>query len=86
MPTFDDLTLEEVEASLATLRARRRVLKQSGKVAERKIATLQRRRDRLMTQVQQLDTQIDALRRESGASAAAPVRRRGHRPKNPPVI
>ena len=86
MPTFDDLTLEEVEASLATLRARRRVLKQSGKVAERKIATLQRRRDRLVGLVKEIDTQIDTLRRDAEVTGDAPVRRRGRRPKNPPVI
>ncbi|MHB9134142.1 MAG: hypothetical protein ACYDBB_23985 [Armatimonadota bacterium] len=81
MPTIEEMSLEEVEATLAKLRDRRRTLKRSGKATERKIATLARRRERWLDRVREIDEQIEALRREAGVESAAPVRRRGRRPK-----
>jgi len=81
MPTIDEMNLEEVESVMAKLRDRRRTLKKSSKVAERKIGTLTRRRERLMERVREIDTQIDALRQEASAELPPVPRRRGRRPK-----
>jgi chromosome segregation ATPase len=80
MPTIDEMSLDEVEATLAKLRARRQVLRKTGKVAERKIVTLERRKQRLMSRVREIDDQIETLRHE--ATAEQPViKRRGRRSK-----
>jgi len=82
MPTIDEMSLDEVEATLAKLRDRRRTLKRSGKVAERKIGTLARRRERLMDRIRDIDSQIEALRREAAVEPVLMPRRRGRRPKS----
>lgn len=82
MPTIDEMNLEEVDAYMAKLRDRRRVLKQTGKASERKIATLARRRERLMVRVRGIEDQIETLRREISLAPVATPRRRGRRPKN----
>jgi len=81
MPAIDEMNLEEVETVLAQLRDRRRELKSTGKAALRKISTLERRRQRFMEKVREIDEQIEALRRESSLEQPAP-RRRGRRPKS----
>ena len=81
MPTIDEMNLEEVEAVMARLRDRRRTLKKTSKVAERKIGTLARRRERLMERVRDIDEQIDALRQEATLETPPAPRRRGRRPK-----
>jgi vacuolar-type H+-ATPase subunit D/Vma8 len=81
MPTIDEMNLEEVESVMAKLRDRRRTLKKTSKVAERKIGTLARRRERLMDRVREIDTQIDALRQEATLEMPPAPRRRGRRPK-----
>jgi predicted transcriptional regulator len=56
------MTLGEIDAAMAQMRARRKALKSSSKVTQRKIITLARRRERLMQQVNALDEQIVQLR------------------------
>jgi len=88
MPSIETMTLDELEATMVALRARRKVLKATNTVAQRKIVTLARRRERLMEQLQALDAQIDALRGETRASitpATPPARRRGRPPKVQPT-
>ncbi|MHB0936272.1 MAG: hypothetical protein ACYDCO_01560 [Armatimonadota bacterium] len=82
MPTIDEMNLEEVEAVMAKLRDRRRALKKTGKVAERKIGTLTRRRERLMERVREIDTQIEGLRHDATLEAPPAPRKRGRRPKS----
>jgi len=82
MPTIDEMNLEEVEAVMAKLRDRRRTLKKTGKVAERKIGTLTRRRERLMERVREIDNQIEGLRHESSLEVPPAPRKRGRRPKS----
>lgn len=82
MPTIDEMNLEEVEAVMAKLRERRRALKKSSKVAERKIGTLTRRRERLMDRVREIDEQIENLRREANMEVSPAPRRRGRRQKS----
>ncbi len=43
MPTIEEMSLEEVDAYMAKLRDRRKLLKRSGKATDRKVATLTRR-------------------------------------------
>ncbi|OPZ83443.1 MAG: hypothetical protein BWY76_02273 [bacterium ADurb.Bin429] len=77
---IETMTLEEIDAALATLRARRTALKAGVTVAQRKILTLARRRERLMQQVQALDAEICQLgggQQEPTAPARDP--RRSHR-------
>jgi len=81
MPAIEEMTLEEIDAQMAKLRERRRSLKKTGKVAEKKIATLERRRGRLIEQVRGIDAQIEVLRSEASAAPAAPCRR-GRSPKS----
>ena len=83
MPTVETMTLDEIDAALAALRARRKVLKATSIVAQRKIITLARRRERLMQQVHVLDEQIAQLRgvpQPVTETTTSPVRQRG-RPK-----
>jgi len=82
MPTIEEMNLEEVEAVMAKLRDRRRTLKKTGKVAERKIGTLTRRRERLMERVREVEAQIENLRHEASLEAPPPPRRRGRKPKS----
>ena len=83
MPTFDTMTLEEVEKTMEQLRSRRRTLKQSGKVTERKIGTLARRREHLMESVRVIDDNITALRQLLPVEPPVPPKkRRGRRPKS----
>jgi chromosome segregation ATPase len=81
MPAIQDMTIEEIEATMAQLRARKQALKKTGKVAERKIATLARRRERLMVKVNAIDDEIIALRNEMPTTPTEAPRRRGRRPK-----
>lgn len=62
MQSIDSLTLEQINDVMSQLRTRRNVLKSSNTTTQRKIATLTRRRERLFTQVNALDEQIDQLR------------------------
>ena len=85
MPTINTMSLEEVEAALAQLRTRRKTLKSSRTVAQRKIAVLARRRERLFQQIHGLEEQIQQLRAEVGnasAPSASTPRRRGRSPKS----
>ena len=82
MPVINEMNLDEVDAVMARLRERRRTLKKSGKVAERKILTLTRRRERLMERVGEVEDQIEALRREASLEVPVAPRRRGRRPKS----
>jgi len=82
MPTIEEMSIEEVDAYMAKLRDRRKILKKSGKANDRKIATLMRRRERLMERVHEIDESIEMLRREASLAPVAAPRRRGRRPKN----
>lgn len=82
MPTIEEMNLEEVDAFMAKLRDRRRTLKKSGKAIERKVATLTRRRERLLERVREVDDQIESLRRDLSLAPVPVPRRRGRRPKN----
>lgn len=62
MLSIETLTVSEINAKLARLRARRLALTASGNTTERKVATLMRRRERLMHKVGALDEQIAELR------------------------
>jgi len=86
MPTINELSLEEVDAAMAKLRERRRMLKKTGKAAERKIATLARRRERLLERVREVEDQIEALRREASFEAPPAPKRRGRRPKSAQIV
>jgi hypothetical protein len=80
MPTLETMTPDEIDAEMAQLRARRIALKSINTVAQRKIAVLARRRERLLLKVNALDAQITLLR--GGASAqslSAPAEKRGRR-------
>ncbi|MHB9129940.1 MAG: hypothetical protein ACYDBB_02485 [Armatimonadota bacterium] len=61
MPNQEMMTLDEIEAAMSQLRARRKALKTSNASAQRKILTLVHRRERLMQQVNALDEQIAGL-------------------------
>ena len=82
MPGIDEMTLEEIEATMAKLRDRRKSLKKTDKASVRKIATLQRRRSRLLEQLSAIESQIEALQRESRIQSASLPRKRGRRPKS----
>ena len=88
MPTVETMTLDEIDAALVALSARRKVLKATSTVAQRKIITLARRRERLMQQVNALDEQIVQLRGadQSPAPPAAlgPPRTAGRRSRPAP--
>ena len=86
MPTLEEMSLDEIEATMAQLRDRRRALKKTGKVAERKITTLANRRERLMERIRQFDAQIEELRREASLVPPVQPRRRGRRPKNASLV
>lgn len=80
MPNIEEMTLDQVDAALAQLRARRKALKASSTTAQRKILTLARRRERLMQQVDALDQQITQLRGNQHASSEpVPEQRRSRR-------
>lgn len=61
MQPIDMLSLEQIDSAMSQLRSRRNALKSTGAVVQRKIATLARRRERLIAQVNVLDEQIDQL-------------------------
>ena len=84
MPAFEEkLSLEEIDAQIAKFREMRRAVKKTGKVAERKIGTLERRRQRLVNQLAAIDAQIAALQREASLLPDTPApRRRGRKPKS----
>lgn len=82
MPVIEEMSLEEIRSFEKKLRERKRMLKKTGKVAERKIQTLARRRERFMDKIREIDAQIEALRTETVLTPAPIVRRRGRRPKN----
>lgn len=79
---FENMSKEELEAARNEIRERLRALKQTGKAAERKIATLARRRERYMDKVREIDSQIEELRGQIALGASLAPRRRGRRPKN----
>ncbi len=80
MPSIDTMTLDDISAEMAQLRARRKALKSSTTAAQRKIATLARRRERLLQQVSALDEQIAGLRGGPQAPPSpAPAVKRGRR-------
>lgn len=82
MTNIDAMSLEEIDAAIAQFRERRRALKKTGKAAERKIGTLERRRNRLVEQIRAIDAQIETLRQEASAAPVPVPRRRGRRPKS----
>jgi len=70
------MSLEELDATIAKLHARRQELKASSKGARRKIATLSRRRERLLDQIHALDVDIAQLRGETMATPEPSVQHR----------
>jgi chromosome segregation ATPase len=80
MSSLNTLSIEQIDAQLAELRAMKKQLRQTGKSAERKVNTLRRRRDRLMARVGEIDSQIAALSAQ-GAPATPAVRRPRGRPR-----
>ncbi len=82
MPTIDEMSIEEVDSAMMKLRERKRMLRKSGKTAERKIQTLARRRERFMDRIREIDAQIEALRAEAALTPAPAPKRRGRRPKS----
>jgi predicted ribosome quality control (RQC) complex YloA/Tae2 family protein len=85
MPTIDEMTLEEIEATMSRLRDRKRALRKTGKAAERRIMTLAKRRERFMDRVREIDQQIEELRREAALETPPAPKRRGRRPKSAQV-
>jgi predicted transcriptional regulator len=80
MSSMNTMTLDEIEAAMTQLRARRKVLKSSGASAQRKIVMLARRRERLMQQVDALDQQITQLRGgQQASSESQPEQQRSRR-------
>jgi len=80
MQRIDTMTLDQVDAELAQLRARRKALKASSTTAQRKILTLARRRERLMQQIDALDQQITQLRGgQQASSESQPEQQRSRR-------
>jgi DNA-binding transcriptional MerR regulator len=82
MAAHAGMSLEEIDAELAKLRELRQAFKKSTKVNQRKIATLERRKNRLVAQVQEIDKQIENLRHETNLEPAPVTHRRGRRPKS----
>ena len=84
MPTLDEYTsMDQIEAEMARLRALKRQFSKHSTVAERKIATLTRRRERLVAQLAEIDDVITRLRQEVNVNVTPPTgRRRGRRPKS----
>lgn len=82
MPTIDEMSLEEIEATMARLRDRKRALRKGGKAAERRILTLAKRRERFMDRVREIDSQIEELRREAALETPPVPKRRGRKPKS----
>ncbi|MHB9130400.1 MAG: hypothetical protein ACYDBB_04820 [Armatimonadota bacterium] len=78
---IDTMTLEQLDATMAQLREQKKLLKQGGKAAVRKIGTLNRRRERLLVKVQEIDGQIIALRSEVSVAPNQIPSRRGRRLK-----
>lgn len=80
MQLIETMSVSEIDAKLARLRARRQVLKSSGSATQRQIATLARRRERLLRQVNILDEQIAQLRPGQSANQhSAPAQPRTRR-------
>jgi predicted transcriptional regulator len=80
MPTIDTMTLDEITAEMTQLRARRKALKSINAASQRKIATLARRRERLLLQVSALEAQMADLRGgQQAPPSPAPAERRGRR-------
>jgi septal ring factor EnvC (AmiA/AmiB activator) len=69
MFVIETMSVDQIDAALAQLRARRKALKASSTTAQRKIITFARRRERLMQQVDALDQQIAQMR--GGQQAAS---------------
>jgi hypothetical protein len=84
MAAIEHLSIEEIDAQLAELRARKKQLRQTGKSAERKVHTLLRRRERLMARIGEIDTQIAELRAHATPQPPAVRRPRG-RPRKQPL-
>ena len=61
---IETMTLRQLDATIAKLRAQKKALKTVGIAAQQKIATLERRRARVMQQVEAVDAQITQLRGE----------------------
>ncbi len=76
---IETLSLEEIDATLSQLRTRRRMLKSSGQVAQRKIAILAGRRERLFTRIHALDEQIAHLNSQAAVPATPPTTTHGRR-------
>jgi len=71
------MSLEDIDATIAKLRARRQELKASSKGAQRKIATLTGRRQRLLELINTIDAEIEQLRGETaGTPQPIPDQRR----------
>jgi len=80
MPSLNTMSLDEIDAAMAELRARRKALKASSTTAQRKILTLARRRERLIQQVDALDQQIAQLRgNQQTSSESQPDQQRSRR-------
>lgn len=88
MPSIETMTLDELEATMAALRARRKALKATRTQVDRKVAVLTRRKERVLAKVAALDEQILQLRGETRVPitpATPPARRRGRPPKVQPT-
>ncbi|OPZ83781.1 MAG: hypothetical protein BWY76_02128 [bacterium ADurb.Bin429] len=78
--SIENMTIEEVEAAIQKLRERKKALRQGGKAAERKIGTLARRRERLLSKVADIDALIMTLRNTAAPSLPVLPKRRGRKP------
>ena len=76
MLNIANMSLSEIEATIEQLRARRVELKTPHKAAERKIATLTNRRERLIAQVNAIDEEMTKLRGLPSKAADQPRIRR----------
>ena len=87
--TIETITsVDEIDTAIKKLREKKRMLKKTNKVAERKVSTLARRRERLMEHVRRIEEQIEELRRDISAEVVtSPVaRRRGRPPRSAGVV
>ena len=82
MVVMQEMNIQEIDATIAQLRARKRILKHGDKTTARKIATLERRRTRLLSQIQGIDEQISTLKLAPSDTSEQAPKRRGRKPKS----
>jgi predicted transcriptional regulator len=77
---IDSMSLPEIERALTRLRFRKQAMKATGATTVRKIATLERRRARLLQHVDAIDAAIAELRKEIAVAPEAQRPRRSRKP------